>query len=333
MKVVYTVEQKKKAVATYRKLKSYAATIRQLGYPSRHVLFDWVRESGSIGRPKKHAYTPPKRYPWTTKLEAVEAVMSGRNVKDVAEENGMTSHAVLYEWVRIYRRKGQVGLMSRKEQIEAGIYKTKAQLKKEPPDDPEELKELEARLMAEKAMLEQELEMAKKCPGRIPEKLRPKAKAAIVDSLKARLPLGLFLEVAGLPRSSYYYASLAAKRPDKYAHVRAVIREISEASMHTYGSPRIRLSLRRRDVLVSEKVVRRLMKEEGVEVRYAKRKRRYSSYIGEITPAVDDLVKRRFKAESPNELWLTDITDFSAADGKLYLVSATVKLTISTNAD
>ncbi|WP_366936636.1 IS3 family transposase [uncultured Slackia sp.] len=42
-------------------------------------------------------------------------------------------------------------------------------------------------------------------------------------------------------------------------------------------------SLRRRNVLVSEKVVRRLMKEEGVEVRYAKRKRRYSSYIGEIT--------------------------------------------------
>ncbi|WP_366936618.1 DDE-type integrase/transposase/recombinase [uncultured Slackia sp.] len=38
-----------------------------------------------------------------------------------------------------------------------------------------------------------------------------------------------------------------------------------------------------------------------------------------ITPAVDDLVKRRFKAESPNELWLTDITEFSAADGKLYL--------------
>lgn len=87
--------------------------------------------------------------------------MSGGNVKDVAEENGMTGHAVLYEWVRIHRRKGQVGPMSRKEQIEAGVYKTKAQLKKKPPDDPEELKELAARLMAEKAMLEQELEMAK----------------------------------------------------------------------------------------------------------------------------------------------------------------------------
>lgn len=56
MKVVYTVEQKRKAVATYRRLKSCAATIRQLGYPSRHVLFDWVRESGSVGRPKKRVY-------------------------------------------------------------------------------------------------------------------------------------------------------------------------------------------------------------------------------------------------------------------------------------
>lgn len=154
-----------------------------------------------------------------------------------------------------------------------------------------------------------------------------KAKAAIVDSLKARLPLGLLLEVAGLPRSSCYYASLAAKRPDKYAHVREAIREISEASMRTYGSPRIWLSLRRRDVLVSEKVVRRPMREEGIEVRHAKRRRRYSSHIGEIPPAVDGLVKRRLKAESPNEPWLTDITEFSAADGRLYLTPSSIAST------
>lgn len=108
--------------------------------------------------------------------------MGGRNVKDVAEENGMTSHAVLYEWVRIYRRKGQVGLMGRKERIEAGVYKTKARLKKALPDDPEELKELAARLMAEKAMLEQELEMAKKTPGPHPGETAAQSKAAIVDS-------------------------------------------------------------------------------------------------------------------------------------------------------
>lgn len=72
-------------------------------------------------------------------------------------------------------------------------------------------------------------------------------------------------------------------------------------------------------MLVSEKAVRRPMKEEGIEVRYAKRRRRYSSHIGEITPR-----RRRPRQETaqggvPNELWLTDITEFSAADGKLYL--------------
>lgn len=36
-------------------------------------------------------------------------------------------------------------------------------------------------------------------------------------------------------------------------------------------------------------------------------------------PVFDDLVARRFTAERPNELWLTDITEHWAGDGKLYL--------------
>ena len=60
------------------------------------------------------------------------------------------------------------------------------------------------------------------------------------------------------------------------------------------------------------------MKEEQIEVRYAKRKRKYSSYIGEITPAVKDLVRHKFRANQPNELWVTDITEFCAGKDKLY---------------
>lgn len=76
----------------------------------------------------------------------------------------MTSHAVPYERVRIYQQKGQAGLMSRWGRIEAGVYKTKALLNKELSDDPEELKGLAARPIAEKAILEQELELAKFSP-------------------------------------------------------------------------------------------------------------------------------------------------------------------------
>lgn len=61
------------------------------------------------------------------------------------------------------------------------------------------------------------------------------------------------------------------------------------------------------------------MKEELIEIRYARRKRRYSSYIGEITPACSNIVNNNFHADSPNKIWLTDITEFSAKESKPYL--------------
>ena len=69
---------------------------------------------------------------------------------------------------------------------------------------------------------------------------------------------------------------------------------------------------------MSEKVVRRLMQEEGLVVRCIKRKK-YNSYAGEISPAVPNILKRDFHAEAPNTKWLTDITEFSIPAGKVYL--------------
>lgn len=318
MRITYTIEQKRKAVQTYKKLGSFTKTIRKLGYPSNHVLCEWVRNGIEVRKPRK-PNAPSKRYDWRLKHEAVSRVLSGENIKDVAEALKVTNCATIYEWVRYFRERGTIALMSKKEQIEAGIYKTRAQLKKSLPDDPEELKDIAARLLAEKAVLEQELELAKKSPGGIPEKLPPRQKSLIAMKLRKRLPLELLFEVLDLKPSSFYYASSIAERPDKYAFVRKEIEDISCKSGRTYGSPRIWASLRRRGVFVSEKVVRRLMREDRIEVRYAKRKRRYTSYIGEVTPAPDDLVKRNFHADEPNQLWLTDITEFSASDDKVYL--------------
>lgn len=69
---------------------------------------------------------------------------------------------------------------------------------------------------------------------------------------------------------------------------------------------------------VSEKVIRRIMAEGGLSAHVPKR-RRYSSYEGETTPAPGNLVNRDFTAERPNEKWLTDITEIKARDGKVYL--------------
>ncbi len=49
------------------------------------------------------------------------------------------------------------------------------------------------------------------------------------------------------------------------------------------------------------------------------RRRRYSSYCGEIGPAPDNPIARDFKAEQPNQKWLTDITEFQLPAGKVWL--------------
>lgn len=82
-----------------------------------------------------------------------------------------------------------------------------------------------------------------------------------------------------------------------------------------YGYRRIKAVLK---TGVSEKSVRRIMAEEGL-VAHVPKRRRYSSYEGETTPAPANLVDRDFTAERPNEKWLTDISEIKARDGKVYL--------------
>ena len=72
---------------------------------------------------------------------------------------------------------------------------------------------------------------------------------------------------------------------------------------HSYGYRRIYAVLKTEGKKISEKVVRRIMREEDLSVRKVK-KRKYSSYQGEITPAVENAINRDFHAEKPNEKWL-----------------------------
>lgn len=110
--------------------------------------------------------------------------------------------------------------------------------------------------------------------------------------------------------------------PDKYAELRRLVREEFEAEGGARGHRTVWARLRKRDnpVIVSEKVVLRLMREEGLEVPYSnKKKRSWSSYAGEIGDRPPNLVERDFHSDAPNILWLTDITQFTLPSFKCYL--------------
>lgn len=58
---------------------------------------------------------------------------------------------------------------------------------------------------------------------------------------------------------------------------------------------------------------------EGNLLAHCARRRRYSSYIGEISPAVANIVSRDFHADAPNKKWLTDLTEYALHAGKVNL--------------
>ena len=109
-------------------------------------------------------------------------------------------------------------------------------------------------------------------------------------------------------------------QPDKYANIRSRIKTIFNSNKGCYGYRRIHAVLQRGKVTLSEKIIRRIMKEERLQVKI-KRQHKYSSYLGEISPAVPDIIQRNFHSEKPNEKWLTDITEFAIPAGKVYLSS------------
>jgi putative transposase len=121
-----------------------------------------------------------------------------------------------------------------------------------------------------------------------------------------------------LARSSYFYHRARLNGTDKYLEVRRAISDIFEGNHHCYGYRRIQASLSRQQVMISEKVVQRLMRQERLVASVPKR-RRYGSNMGEISPAPANIVNRDFRAAAPNEKWLTDITEFQLPAGKVYL--------------
>jgi putative transposase len=140
----------------------------------------------------------------------------------------------------------------------------------------------------------------------------------VVDALKDSYLLTELLRQLQLARSSYFYHCARLRKSDKYADARIAMVDIFKSNHCCYGYRRMRAALARHQLQVSEKVVQRLMKQECLRVTVNKR-RRYASYLGEISPAPQNIINRDFQADAPNAKWLTDITEFQIPAGKVYL--------------
>ena len=309
----YTQEQKEKAVKYYFDHGSNATnTIAVLGYPCRVILKLWIDEKFPVQQKDCSYRKSLVEYTEEQKESAVkELLIRKKTVKNIADDIGV-DRVTLYNW-----KNQQLGKEA------AAIVKPRIDL----PNDKEslevEVKRLKEQihiLELEKDILEKTTDIIKKDPGINQEKLTNKEKTEVIDALKNKnkYKLNELLHFLKLPKSSYFYQEALLLKDDKYSQLRENITDIFNKNYKTYGYRRIYLALKNKGIVVSEKVIRNLMKQNGLIV-YQPKQKKYSSYMGEISPEVENIIKRDFHSTEPNAKWLTDITEFHIPSGKVYL--------------
>lgn len=311
----YTPAQRKAALTHYATHdQCIAATIRALGYPGRVTLTNWVREAfpetrralvGQAGRP---------RYPESMKRDGVRELYSrSGSAQAIAEKLGVC-RPTLYNWKTQLLGREAPATMKRSQHSSPVSALELTALEQQL-----ELLQRDIRqLRLERDLLKKANEIVKKDLGVDLQLLTNREKTLLVDALKEHYALAELLDQLGLPRSSYFYHRTRVNVGDKYQAVRQAMAEVFEENHRCYGYRRVQAALERQCVTISEKVVQRLMKQEHLIVPKPKR-RRYGSYLGEISPAPENLLNRDFHAQAPNETWLTDITEFQIPAGKVYL--------------
>jgi len=123
--------------------------------------------------------------------------------------------------------------------------------------------------------------------------------------------------LAGIPRSTYYHLVKQINRPDPDANLKDTIKAIYDEHEGRYGYRRIRDELANRGQKVNHKKVQRIMKELGLKCLV--RMKKYKSYKGTVGKIAPNHLERQFTADTPNQKWVTDITEFKLFGEKLYL--------------
>lgn len=236
----------------------------------------------------------PRPYPPQFRRRALDLVESGRTVRDVAAALGIAESA-LHRW-------------RQRDLVDRGLKPGPTSL------ESAELAAAHARIRD----LEEEVKILRKAAAAVEAVVPPKERFRLVAELNADgVRVARACQVLGVSRSGYYdwTARAPSVRAIRHAWLSDQIAAIHAASHGTYGRLRIHAELvHAGGVVVGHNTVGLLMRRAqlaGLPThRRGKRSRR-----GII---VTDLVRRDFHRAGPNQLWVTDITEHPAREGKLY---------------
>ncbi len=130
-------------------------------------------------------------------------------------------------------------------------------------------------------------------------------------------------EVLEVSRSGFYTwrSRSPSERSRRHCELLNEMKTIhSNHNMKCYGSPRVHKELAARGKPCSENTVANLMRKHGLVARTRKKYRATTDSTHSLAVA-ENLLNRGFEQDSPDRVWLADITCIWTAEGWLYLAA------------
>ena len=133
-------------------------------------------------------------------------------------------------------------------------------------------------------------------------------------------PVAAMCRALKVSRSGYYACRTRpqSSRASENRRLAVVIGEIERLVKHVYGSPRVHRELKARGERISRKRVARLMKHNGIQVRF-RRRFRVTTQSNPGHAVAPNVLNRKFRPSGPNQAWAGDITYVWTREGWLYL--------------
>lgn len=147
-------------------------------------------------------------------------------------------------------------------------------------------------------------------------------KYAVIDSMRQQYPLRVLCDVLSVSTSGYHEWSTRAASARQLANEKLVseIRVLHAQSFGAYGSPRIHQTFKQGGRGIGRERIRRLMQENRIIGRH-RTKRCRTTDSNHSLPVAPNLLQQNFACESPNRIWLADISYIATDQGFLYLAA------------
>ena len=146
--------------------------------------------------------------------------------------------------------------------------------------------------------------------------MRASLKYMVIYRHREKYTISEMCRFFSVSRSGYYAYVARMDIPAKDLELAKKIQECQERCGKTYGYRRVHIWLEREGVYHNPKTILRVMQKYNLLS--VIRRKKYRNY-GEYLHRYPNLLNRDFKAERPNQKWVTDISYINTKQGSLYL--------------